>query len=176
MSTLKAFNFQKWIDEHAEQLKPPVCNAMVWHDRDFMVMVIGGPNQRLDYHDDPVEEVFFQLKGNMFLRTMVQQDGKNVIEDVHIREGEVLLLPKHVRHSPQRPEAGSVGLVVEYRRPEGAKDGFEWFCLECNHLISRVEVVLKSIVNDLPPLFHAFYQDEERRTCENCGGLHPGKG
>lgn len=175
MNSLKAFNFQQWIDEHAHLLKPPVCNVTVWQDSDFMVMVIGGPNQRLDYHDDPVEEFFFQLKGDMFLRTMVEKDGQNVTEDVHIREGEVLLLPKHVRHSPQRPQAGSIGLVVEYRRPEGAKDGFEWYCLECNHLVNRVEVILKSIVDDLPPLFNAFYQDEKKRKCSNCGAVHPGK-
>lgn len=175
MSLLKAFNLDQWISENADRLKPPACNATVWEDHDFIVMVIGGPNQRLDYHDDPVEEFFYQLKGNMFLRTMIERDGKNTIEDVHIREGEVLLLPKHVRHSPQRPEAGSIGLVVEYKRPPGAKDGFEWYCLECNHLVSRVEVILKSIVNDLPPLFNAFYEDEKRRTCGQCGAVHPGK-
>ncbi len=172
MSVMKPLNFKQWIDDHADQLKPPVCNAAVWKDKDFMVTVVGGPNQRLDYHDDPVEEFFYQIKGNMFLRIM----GENGPEDLHIREGEIFLLPPHVRHSPQRPEAGSIGLVVEYKRPPGAKDGFEWYCLECNHLVHRVEVVLKSIVDDLPPLFNAYYQNESARKCSHCGAVHPGKG
>ena len=172
MSVMKPLNFKQWIEDHADLLKPPVCNATVWEDKDFMVMVVGGPNQRLDYHDDPVEEFFYQIKGNMFLRIM----GEDGPEDLHIREGEIFLLPAHVRHSPQRPEAGSIGLVVEYKRPPGAKDGFEWYCLECNHLVHRVEVVLKSIVEDLPPLFNAYYQNESGRKCSHCGAVHPGKG
>ena len=137
-----------------------------------MVMVVGGPNQRLDYHDDPVEEFFYQIKGNMFLRIM-NEDGP---EQVQIKEGEIFLLPPHVRHSPQRPEEGSIGLVVEYRRPEGEKDAFEWYCLECHHLVYRVEVLLKSIVDDLPPLFEAYYKDKTKRICHHCGAIHPGKG
>ena len=39
----------------------------------------------------------------------------------------------------------------------------------------RVEVLLRSIVDDLPPLYQAFYADEDARTCPNCGTLHPGK-
>ena len=121
MSHINAFNFQKWIDEHRHLLKPPVGNAVVWKDTDFIVMVIGGPNARTDYHDDPFEELFYQLEGNISLRII--EDGRP--RDVPIREGEVLLLPPHVRHAPQRPEPGSIGLVVERRRPEGLMDGFD---------------------------------------------------
>jgi len=94
-------------------------------------------------------------------------------KDVPIREGEILLLPAHVRHSPQRPEAGSVGLVVEKIRPAEVKDGFEWYCPGCWTRVHRVEVGLKSIVRDLPPLFEAFYASE--RKCPGCGRIHPGK-
>ena len=134
-------------------------------------MVVGGPNRRHDYHDDPLEEFFYQIRGNMCLRIM-HEDGP---EDVHIREGDIFLLPPHVRHSPQRPEEGSIGLVVERKRPAGDKDAFEWYCLECHHLVHRVEVQLKSIVDDLPPLFNAFYEDESVRSCSHCGAVHPGK-
>ena len=103
----------------------------------------------------------------------VIEDG--VHYDVPIGEGEIFLLPSHVRHSPQRPQAGSIGLVVEPKRPEGAQDGFEWYCFECESLVHRVEVILTSIVRDLPPLFERFYQHEELRTCGSCGALHPGK-
>jgi len=94
---------------------------------------------------------------------------------VPIREGEILLLPGRLRHSPQRPEAGSVGLVVEKIRPPHAVDGFEWFCPACHALVHRVEVNLRDIVIDLPPLFEAFYASEQARTCRQCGQLHPGQ-
>ena len=108
---LQAFNFKKWIDENEHLLKPPVGNKKVFEDGDMTVQVVGGPNERADYHDDPVEEFFYQLKGNMVLK--VGDNGN--FYDVPIREGEVFLLPPHVRHSPQRP-AGSIGLVVEPKR------------------------------------------------------------
>lgn len=93
-----------------------------------------------------------------------------------IKEGDVLLLPPHIRHSPQRPEPGSIGLVVERRRPEGLLDGFEWFCLQCNARVHRVETHVANIVTDLPPLFEAFYASEALRTCSECGAIHPGRG
>jgi len=169
---LSAINFQKWIDEHKHLLKPPVGNAQIWQDADFIVTVVGGPNQRTDFHDDPYEEFFYQFKGNAFLRTL--QDGRPA--EVPLREGDILLLPPHVRHSPQRPDAGSLCIVIERSRPDGIIDGFEWYCLECNGLLHRVEVQLKSIVRDLPPLFEQFYASKEARTCKKCGALHPGKG
>ena len=92
-----------------------------------------------------------------------------------IGEGDIFLLPPHVRHSPQRPEAGSIGLVIEYRRPEGALDAFEWYCLDCHARVHRVEMQLKSIVRDLPPLFAQFYGDASLRTCPACGAVHPGQ-
>ena len=109
---LQAFNFQKWIDEHQHLLKPPVGNQKVFENADMTVQVVGGPNERTDYHDDPVEEFFYQLRGNMLLK--VVDNGK--FYDVPVNEGDVFLLPPHVRHSPQRPMVGSVGLVVEPQR------------------------------------------------------------
>ena len=110
---LAAFNFRRWIDEHAHLLKPPVGNQLVFREaEDLIVQVVGGPNARTDYHDDPYEEFFFQLRGDMLLKGI--EDGRPV--DIPIREGEILLIPGHFRHSPQRP-AGSIGLVVE-REPE----------------------------------------------------------
>ena len=164
------FNFAQWIEDHAEDLKPPVSNKQIWEDADMIVMVVGGGNVRTDYHDDPREEFFYQLKGNMTLKTRVE--GEPAV-DLPIKEGDIFLLPPHVRHSPQRPELDSVGLVVEYARSEGEVDGFEWFCEACNTLVHRVEVQLASIVDDLPPLFDAFYGDLAARTCGNCGTVHP---
>ena len=167
---LKAFNFQKWIDENAHLLKPPVGNKKVFEDGEMTVMVVGGPNERADYHDDPVEEFFYQLKGNMVLKVC---DNGNFY-DVPIREGEVFLLPPHVRHSPQRP-AESIGLVVEPQRQPDEVDAFEWYCFECGGLVHRIEVKVTDLEKDLPPLYDAFYQDGKARTCKKCRAIHPGK-
>ena len=168
---LAAFNFSRWIDEHAHLLKPPVGNKVVFDEAgDLIVQVIGGPNARTDYHDDPYEEFFYQLRGDIVLR-VIEGDRPR---EVPIREGEVLLLPARVRHSPQRP-AGSVGLVVEKVRPRGVDDGFEWYCASCNALLHRVQVNVQNIVVDLPPLFEEFYSSEKKRTCAVCGQVHPGK-
>ena len=167
---LKAFNFQKWIDDNRHLLKPPVGNKKVFDDGQMTVQVVGGPNERADYHDDPVEEFFYQLKGDMILKVC---DNGNFY-DVPIREGEVFLLPPHVRHAPQRP-AGTIGLVVEPARAEAELDAFDWYCFECNALVHRIEVKVTDLVKDLPPLYDAFYANEQARKCKNCGALHPGK-
>ena len=169
--TFTPFNFEAWIERHRDLLKPPVGNKLVFEESGMVVMVVGGPNGRVDFHDDPGQEFFYQLEGDMVLK--VAEGG--AIFDVPIREGEVFLLPPHVRHSPQRPNPGSVGLVVESPRMQGMMDGFEWFCFECGSLVHRVEVAVTNIVTDLPPLFDAFYRDEEARTCPRCGALHPGR-
>jgi 3-hydroxyanthranilate 3,4-dioxygenase len=172
MSTLRApFNLSRWIEENRELLRPPVSNQQVWEGTDLIVMIVGGGNVRTDYHDDPRGEFFHQLVGDMTLRVMPEDGGP--AEDLTIAEGDVFYLPPHVRHSPQRPDPDSIGLVVEIDRVDGEIDGFEWFCPECNSLIHRTEVQLASLVTDLPPLFEAFYGDEAARTCERCGAVHP---
>jgi 3-hydroxyanthranilate 3,4-dioxygenase len=172
ISTLRAFNLQGWIDQNRDKLKPPVGNAQVWEDGEFMVTIVGGPNQRRDYHDDPTEEFFYQLEGDIVLR-LIEEPGKPPIE-VPVRQGEVFLLPKHIRHSPQRGP-NTIGMVVEMPRPEGQLDAFEWYCPSCHSLLHRAEVRLKSIVKDLPPLFEKFYASEEFRKCKKCGTVHPGR-
>ena len=172
ITSLRAFNLEGWINENRDKLKPPVGNAQVWEDGEFMVTVVGGPNQRRDYHDDPTEEFFYQLKGDFVLR-IIEEPGKPP-KDIPIKEGEVFLLPKHVRHSPQR-QADTLGLVIEMPRPEGEMDAFEWYCPNCHNLVHRAEVRLKSIVRDLPPIFDEFYGNQEERRCKNCGTVHPGR-
>jgi 3-hydroxyanthranilate 3,4-dioxygenase len=170
VARLHAFNFANWIAEHQHLLQPPVGNQQIWEDADLMVTVVGGPNQRADYHDDPVEEFFYQIKGEILLKLI--DNGE--FYDVRLREGDIFLMPAHVRHSPQRP-AGSIGLVVEPKRALEQKDAFEWYCFSCRTRLHRVELNLQSIVRDLPPLFQAFYANEAGRTCPQCGEIHPGK-
>jgi 3-hydroxyanthranilate 3,4-dioxygenase len=133
---------------------------------------VGGPNQRTDFHVDPYEEFFYQVKGNIHVNVMTA-DG---LARVDIHEGEMWVLPRGLPHSPQRPEAGSIGLVIERVREEGTLEKFQWYCPQCNALVHEVEVQVRDIVTDLPPLFDAFYRSEDARTCPNCGALHPGKG
>jgi 3-hydroxyanthranilate 3,4-dioxygenase len=164
MKSLKAFNFQQWIDDHRHLLKPPVCNQQVFVDNDFIVMVVGGPNSRQDYHYDEGPEFFYQLEGEMVLNTM--QDGERV--NITIGEGEILLLPPKVPHSPQRFE-NTIGLVVERMRLPEELDGFMWFCDNCNNKLYEEQLYVSDIVAQLPPIFDRFFSSEENRTCNKCG-------
>ena len=166
---LSAFNLGRWIDEHAHLLEPPVGNQLVFREAgDLIVQVIGGPNARTDYHDDPYEEFFYQLRGDMVLKVI--EEGKP--RDIPILEGEILLIPGRLRHSPQRP-AGSVGLVVEKMRPRDVNDAFEWYCPGCWTRVHRVEVNVQDIVRDLPGAFEAFYATARR--CPACALVYPGR-
>lgn len=160
------FNFQQWIDDNRHLLKPPVGNQQVYKGNDdFIVMVVGGPNTRKDYHYNEGEEFFYQLEGNIVLK-IIDEHGQP--QDVPINEGEIFLLPGKVPHSPQRTE-GSIGLVIErYRRP-GEKDGFQWYCENCNNMLYEEYFELTDIVEQLPKVMENFYSSEEKRTCDKCG-------
>lgn len=173
MALPKALNLQKWIDDNQDMLKrPPVNNELIFKDADMMVMMVGGPNVRMDFHINPVEEFFYQLKGDCFLNTY---DDNGQPAKIVIKEGEVLMLPARTLHSPQRPDPDSIGLVVEPVRPEGQLDRLQWHCQECHQVVHYVEAKVMSIVEDLPKLYDAFHSDMNARTCKNCGVVHPGK-
>jgi len=162
---MKAFNFKEWIDEHREILKPPVGNQVVFKDnKDFIVMVVGGPNARKDYHYNEGEEFFYQIEGDIVLKIIED----NVAKDIPIKEGEIFLLPPKVPHSPQRT-AGSIGLVIERYRNINEKDGFQWYCENCNHKLYEEYFELTDIVAQLPKVMETFYGSENLRTCECCG-------
>ena len=160
---LPPINFKNWIEENRHLLKPPVGNKIVYEDTEFIIMVVGGPNIRKDYHIDEGEEFFYQLEGKMILRIM--EDG--IPRDIEINEGEIFLLPPRVPHSPQRFE-NSVGLVIERKRHKNELDGFQWYCDECNSLLYEKFIPLTDIVAQLPPLFNAFWENENARNCNEC--------
>jgi 3-hydroxyanthranilate 3,4-dioxygenase len=165
MAITRPFSFKQWIDDNRHLLKPPVGNQQVYKGNDdFIVMVVGGPNSRKDYHYNETEEFFYQLEGDIILKII--EDGSPV--DIPIREGEIFLLPPKVPHSPQRP-ANSVGLVMELNRKHNEKDGFMWFCENCNNKLYEEYFELTDIVKQLPPLMKKFYDSEDLRTCKNCG-------
>lgn len=166
------FNFEKWISDNEDQLKPPVNNKVMWSGcDDFIVQVVGGPNQRTDYHIQPYEEWFYQYRGNMHVNIQTDEG----VQRIDIREGEMWLLPGNVPHSPQRPEPGSIGIVLERIREEGVDETFRWYCFECNAPVHEHTLHVSDIVKDLPPVMNEFADNESLRTCPNCGALHPGR-
>jgi 3-hydroxyanthranilate 3,4-dioxygenase len=158
------FDLKTWIDEHRALLKPPVGNKLLFEDGDLIVMAVGGPNSRKDYHHDPGAELFYQVEGDILLKTI--QDGRVV--DVPIRAGQMFLLPPDVPHSPQRP-SGTIGVVVERRRQPGELDGFSWYCENCGNQLNLERLAVHDIVNQLPVIFSKFYSSLELRTCRVCG-------
>ncbi|MBK8981665.1 MAG: 3-hydroxyanthranilate 3,4-dioxygenase [Ignavibacteria bacterium] len=162
---LPPINFKKWIEENRHLMKPPVGNKCVY-DGDFIVMVVGGPNSRKDYHFQDGPEFFYQLEGD--IQVGIVEDGKEKIYD--IREGEIFYVPPKTPHSPRRP-ADTVGLVVERKRTESELDGFQWYCENCHEKLHEKFFKLTDIVSQLPPLLKEFYDSEELRTCKNCGAV-----
>lgn len=161
----KPFNLREWIDEHRHLLRPPVGNQVVFKDnQDFIVMVVGGPNKRKDYHIDAGEEVFFQLEGTVSVRLM-HEDGPKEYE---IREGDIFLVPGGVPHMPIRP-ANTVGLVFERHRKPGEKDGFLWVCENCGNKLYEEYLEVQDIVSQLPLVMDRFFESLDLRTCDNCG-------
>ncbi len=165
-----AFNLQQWIDEHRHLLKPPVGNKCIV-DGDFIIMIVGGPNARTDYHWDEGPEFFLQIEGEMVLK--VQEDGR--VRDIPIRAGEMFYLPPRTPHSPQRAE-NSIGLVIERKRLAHEKDGLLWFCERCNHKLFEEFFTLENVEVDFLAVFERFYRSVERRTCQACGHLNPAPG
>jgi 3-hydroxyanthranilate 3,4-dioxygenase len=165
-------DLQAWIEEHRHLLRPPVGNKVI-EAGDFIVMVVGGPNSRTDYHWDEGAEWFYQLEGEMVLRVQENPEGgPGSARDIPIRAGEVFLLPPRVPHSPQRmPD--SIGLVIERRRLPHEDDGLLWFCPACNRKVYEEYFHLGDIERDFPPVFDRFYSSIERRTCGHCGTVHP---
>lgn len=160
------FNLKKWISENRDLLKPPVGNQCIYKDAEnFIVMVVGGPNARKDYHYNESEELYYQVEGNIILRIM----DNGVPEDIAINEGDIFLLPPKTPHSPQRGE-NTVGLVIEKVRATEV-DGFLWFCENCGNKLYEEHLHVSDIVKQLPPVMENFYSDERKRTCDNCGAL-----
>ena len=158
-------NFKAWIEENRALLKPPVGNKCVWNDGEFIVMVVGGPNNRKDYHYNETPEFFYQVEGDMVLK-IIDKNGKMI--DVSINEGDIYLLPARVPHSPQRKE-NTVGLVIEYPRAEGMLDALEWYCENCGNALYREAFALDNIETDMPIIFDGFYSNKQKCTCDACG-------
>ena len=166
MAIRAPFNLKKWIDENRNLLQPPVSNKNLYTESgDYIVMIVGGPNARKDYHFNETEELFYQLEGDICVT--IQEDGK--ARKVEIKAGDMFLLPANTPHNPQRP-AGSVGLVIEcVRKGTNFKDGLMWFCDKCNTKLHDTYFELENVEKDFQPRFREFYNSIDLRTCKNCG-------
>jgi 3-hydroxyanthranilate 3,4-dioxygenase len=163
----RPFNLQNWIADNKHLLKPPVGNQNIYRDAgDFIVMVVGGPNSRKDFHLNKSEELFYQLEGDIVVK--IQEDGN--IVDVPIAAGDIFLLPGNTPHSPQRGP-NTIGLVIEKKRDAMEMDGFLWFCENCGSKLHEEYLNVQDIVSQLPPVMEKFYADEEKRTCKTCGAI-----
>lgn len=166
MAILKPFNVKNWIEENRHLLKPPVGNKQVYVENDdFIVMIVGGPNGRKDYHWEEGEELFYQLEGDVQVK-IIDEEGKP--QTIDIREGEMFLLPPRTPHSPQRP-AGTVGLVIERHRRPGEQDKMLWFCENCNAPLHEAAFPLKDIGSQIKEAIEQFFSTTDHRTCKKCG-------
>lgn len=167
MSIEPPFSLAGWIEENRHLLRPPVGNKVLWEDAAFIVMAVGGPNARTDFHVDRSPEFFYQLEGDIVLK--VVEDGHH--RDIAIRQGDVFLLPPNVPHSPRRP-AATLGLVVERRREPDDQDGFIWYCESCGELLHEVWLHMDDIEQQLAQVMADYSADETRRRCGRCGHLN----
>ncbi|WP_291778625.1 3-hydroxyanthranilate 3,4-dioxygenase [Cecembia sp.] len=165
MPIAQPLNFQKWIEENRHLLKPPIGNQVMYKGNDdFIVMVVGGPNSRKDFHYNEGEEFFYQVEGEIVLK--VVDEGE--VKDIHIKEGEMFLLPARTPHSPRRP-ANTIGLVMERYRKPGERDGFIWHCENCGNKLYEEYHEITDIVNQLPPIMERFWKNPDSTKCKKCG-------
>ncbi len=166
MALAKPFNLQHWIRENRHLLQPPVGNKQIYiGNNDFIVMIVGGPNGRKDYHWEDGEELFYQLEGDIQVK-IINEAGQP--ETIDIREGEMFLLPPRIPHSPQRP-ANTVGLVLERPRNPGEIDKLMWFCENCGEKLHEAGFPLKDIGTQIKAAIQSYKEDQEARTCKHCG-------
>ena len=160
------FNLHQWIADNRDLLKPPVGNQCIYKDAEnFIVMVVGGPNSRKDYHYNESEELYYQIEGDIVVKII----DNGVPRDIPIKQGEMFLLPPKTPHSPQRGP-NTVGLVIEKVR-ETENDGFLWYCENCGNKLYEEYLHVSDIVKQLPPVMDGFYSDELKRTCNACGSV-----
>lgn len=133
-------NLKQWMSESEIDLKPPVGNKLIYENNDWIVMAVGGPNSRKDYHfHQRCPEFFYMVKGDMILKIMTENGP-----------------------------ADSWGLVLEAKARQGQKDFLHWYCEKCNNKLHELQFDLTNIVTELPPLFDKFYSNVEFRTCKKC--------
>ena len=170
MSATRPFNFGEWIDSNRHLLKPPVGNKLLFPVDDFIIMVVGGPNARSDFHVDPGEEFFYQLEGDMMLQHRAGQAASSTSPSARAR---CSCCPANLPHSPQR-QADTVGLVIERRASRGEQDGLQWYCEQLQPQAVRRVLRTHQHRDAVPRRCSSVTTTaSQHRTCRRCGTVAP---
>ena len=171
MLPLVSRNLWDWIEENEQTFEPPVGNKVIWEDSQYTAMVVRGPNARRDFHIDPFDEIFYQLRGAIVVEHL--DASKKRVHTV-VDEGAMFLVPALVPHSPHRPSE-SWGLVIEIKRQPHQKESLVWLCERCDAKLHEVEMYVANIETELREAIQAFDRNAELRTCRSCGFTQPDK-
>lgn len=155
MSKFEIVNTKKWLDENSSSFYPPVCNKLM-HNGQLVVMFVGGPNIREDYHIEEGEELFYQLKGQMSVKII--ENGQH--KEIFVNEGECFILPARIPHSPQRPE-NTIGLVIERRRDNNEIDGVRWHVPQSTQVLYEKWFKCFDLGVQLAPLIREYFASDE---------------
>ncbi|MSP37127.1 MAG: 3-hydroxyanthranilate 3,4-dioxygenase [Deltaproteobacteria bacterium] len=170
MELLSTYHLKKWVKDNAQLFNPPIrTNHLLVHYKDFLVMILRGPNTRLDFHIQPGDEFFYQVEGEMEL--VVKPEGERR-QSFRIQEGEIFVLPGGTPHSPRRFE-NTWGLVIERKRRQEEKEEFAWFCEQCDDLVLSRLVNQGDIPSQVSAVYNEFNGDVKLRTCKSCGYVFP---
>ena len=148
-------NTKEWVRENEKFFLPPVCNKMMHNDQ-LKVFYVGGPNQRKDFHLEEGEELFYMRKGNMSLPIFTNGEFRTI----HIKEGDVFLLPGKIPHSPQR-EKDTVGLVIERERLPEENDGLRYFVDGSTDILFERWFYCDDLGVQLKPVIEEFFASDE---------------
>lgn len=170
MEFLSTFHLRRWVENNAQLFRPPFkTNHLLVHHKDFLVMILRGPNTRLDFHIEPGDEFFYQIEGDMELH--LKPEGRRR-EVVTIKAGEIFVVPGGLPHSPRRFE-NTWGLVIERKRRAEEKEEFAWFCEQCDALVLSRVVNQGNIPSQVSAVYGEFNADPRLRTCRACGYAFP---
>ena len=159
-------NLTRWLEENEEHLQPPICNRCIQKGEELMAMVVIGPNDRTDFHVNPTEEWFYQVKGRLELTIMETDAESQVSQSVKVlNEGDTFLLPALVPHRPRRLSA-SAGIVIERRRPPGSLDELRWYCEKCLAIIHEIAFTCSDMEEGLRRVVKEGWSG--RRLCPDC--------
>nr|XP_054758909.1 3-hydroxyanthranilate 3,4-dioxygenase-like [Lytechinus pictus] len=168
VNQIEIIEIDKWIEENKKFFLPPVCNKMMHSEGQMKSFFVGGPNVRKDYHIEEGEELFYMKKGDMCLKVVEQNKHK----DIHIREGEIFLLPSRIAHSPQR-QADTIGLVLERERAEEEKDGLRYYVDGTLERLYEEWFHCVDLGTQLAPVIKRYFASEQHKTGKPIEGTLP---
>jgi 3-hydroxyanthranilate 3,4-dioxygenase len=167
MAEMSPIHLMRWIEQNQQLFAPPVANKEVFPESEFIYQVVRGPNARNDFHIDPGDEIFCQLRGDIVVQH-IDPDGRR--RETRVREGEVMLCRAGTPHCPVRP-AGTWGLVIERKRRPDELDRLAWFCERCERKLHEISFSCQNIEVELKAAIETFNASEALRTCTACGAV-----